>query len=330
MHDDNSDPSVALDLTRGLVERDGLCRVERTLGNLAVQRYLNENQIRQLFVASGGTKNGKNPKAFPWTMGLQLSYRAEGRVYANYLQALYPGRKIVVLWENDQFGRDLFKGLEEGVGDLTRLIIVDIAYEMSDAYLETHMSILKRSGAEIFVFAGVPANAARAVRIAAELNRHRVSAERGLPSASIASTEPAGLEKASASATLLKDVSDPAWERHGNGGCSSTSIIVKVRSGRARPRFGYAAAETLTQVLKQCGDHVSRENIMRQAAAPKDHGSAYSVARNQDEYWNCLDFQLFQAVSAGSVRWPDLARSATWSKPPSLGRDRTPGERLLS
>lgn len=277
-HDDNSDPSVALDLTRGLVERDGVVLMFGsfgTPGNLAVQRYLNENQIPQLFVASGD-EQWSNPKAFPWTMGWQPSYRAEGRVYANYLQALYPGRKIVVLWENDQFGRDLFKGLEEGLGDLTRLIIVDIAYEMSDAYLETHMSILKRSGAEIFVFAGVPANAARAVRIAAELNWHPVFLLNDM-SASIASTlQPAGLENASGivSATFLKDVSDPAWEKDPAIGEWRLFVDKYYREGKERESaavFGYAAAETLTQVLKQCGDDLSRENIMRQAAALKDH-----------------------------------------------------------
>jgi branched-chain amino acid transport system substrate-binding protein len=277
-HDDNSDPSVALDLTRGLVERDGVVLMFGsfgTPGNLAVQRYLNENQIPQLFVASGD-EQWSNPKAFPWTMGWQPSYRAEGRVYANYLQALYPGRKIVVLWENDQFGRDLFKGLEEGLGDLTRLIIVDIAYEMSDAYLETHMSILKRSGAEIFVFAGVPANAARAVRIAAELNWHPVFLLNDM-SASIASTlQPAGLENASGivSARFLKDVSDPAWEKDPAIGEWRLFVDKYYREGKERESaavFGYAAAETLTQVLKQCGDDLSRENIMRQAAALKDH-----------------------------------------------------------
>src|SRR5579862_8825946 len=173
-YDDNSDPSVALDLTRGLVERDQVLLLFGSFGtpnNLAVRKYLNEKQIPQLFVASGDEQFG-NPSVYPWTMGWRPSFRAEGRVYANYIQAFYPSSKIVVLWQNDQFGQDLFKGLVDGLGDLARKIIVDIAYEGSDAYLRTHISILKNSGADVFVFAGVPTNAAQAIRIASELNWH--------------------------------------------------------------------------------------------------------------------------------------------------------------
>src|SRR6266436_963181 len=118
-YDDNSDPTVALDLTRGLVERENVLLMfgsYGTPGNLAVRGFLNESKIPQLFVASGAEEL-IDPKAFPWTMGWQPSFRAEGRVYANYIQAFYPERKIVVLWQNDQFGRDLYKGIQDGLGD---------------------------------------------------------------------------------------------------------------------------------------------------------------------------------------------------------------------
>src|ERR1700755_136537 len=175
-YDDNSDPSVALDLTHGLVERDNVLLMFGSFGtpnNLAVLKYLNEAQIPQLFVASGDEQFG-NPSVFPWTMGWRPSFRAEGQVYANYIQAFYPGARIVALWQNDQFGHDLFKGLVDGMGDLARNIIVDIAYDMSDEYLQTHISILKQSGAKVFVFAGVPANAAKAIRIASDIGWHPV------------------------------------------------------------------------------------------------------------------------------------------------------------
>ena len=277
-YDDGSDPSTDLDLTRGLVERDNVLLLFGsfgTHGNLAVRKFLNEQQIPQLFVASGD-EAWNNPTLFPWTMGWQPSFRAEGRIYANYIQAFYPGRKIVVLWENDQFGRDLFKGLEEGLGDLSRTIIVDIAYEISDAYLDTHVAILKRSGAEIFVFAGVPTNAARVIRMAADLNWHPVFILNDMAASIGSALKPAGLENAQGviSASFLKDVSDPAWK---------DDALTKewlVFMDKYYPRgdkhdsaalFGYAAAETLTQVLKQCGDDLSRENVMRQAAALKDY-----------------------------------------------------------
>ena len=157
-YDDNSDPTVALDLTRGLVERDNVLLMFGsfgTAGNLAVRSFLNERKVPQLFVASGAEELG-DPKAFPWTMGWQPSFRAEGRIYANYIQAFYPQRNIVALWQNDQFGRELFKGIQEGLGNLTRLIIVDVAFDMSDEFIDGHVSILKRSGAEIFVLRACP------------------------------------------------------------------------------------------------------------------------------------------------------------------------------
>jgi ABC-type branched-subunit amino acid transport system substrate-binding protein len=277
-YDDNSDSSTVLDMTRGLVERDGVLLMFGsfgTPGNLAARKYLNEQQIPQLFVASGDDQFS-NPSAFPWTMGWQPSFRAEGRIFANHIQAFYPRSKIVVLWQNDQFGRDLFKGLEEGLGDLARTIIVDIAYDISDTDLDTHVSILKQTGADIFVFAGVPANAAQAIRIAADLNWHPVFILNDMAASIGTALKPAGLEKSAGviSAAFLKDVNDPVWkddpatrdwlafmDKYNPNGSKDDSAAL----------FGYAAAETLAQVLKQCGDDLSRENVMRQASALENY-----------------------------------------------------------
>ena len=273
-YDDNSDPSVALDLTRGLVERDQVLLLFGSFGtpnNLAVRKYLNEKQIPQLFVASGDEQFG-NPSVYPWTMGWRPSFRAEGRVYANYIQAFYPSSKIVVLWQNDQFGQDLFKGLVDGLGDLARKIIVDIAYEGSDAYLRTHISILKNSGADVFVFAGVPTNAAQAIRIASELNWHPVFIVNSLAASIAGGLKPAGLENSVGviSATYLKDINDPVWK---DDGADKEWLAFSEKYYRGEDKhdsmalYGYAAAETLAQVLRQCGDDLSRENVMRQAGA---------------------------------------------------------------
>jgi branched-chain amino acid transport system substrate-binding protein len=272
-YDDHSDPSNALDLTRGLVERDDVLLMFGsfgTEGNLAVRKFLNERQVPQLFVASGDDE-WSNPSAYHWTIGWQPSFRSEGRIYANYVEAFYPGKKIVVLWQNDQFGRDIFRGLQEGLGHLSRDIVVDIAYEVSDAHLDTHMSILKQSGANIFVFAGVPANAARVIQIAADLDWHPVFVLNDMAASIAAALKPAGLENSLGviSTSFLKDMSDPAWkddpgtkawlsfmERYYPNGDKDDSAAL----------FGYAAADTLVQVLKQCGDDLSRENVMRQTA----------------------------------------------------------------
>jgi ABC-type branched-subunit amino acid transport system substrate-binding protein len=277
-YDDKSDPSVALDLTRGLIEKDNVLFMFGsfgTPGNFAVRTYLNESQIPQLFVASGDDHLG-DPSLFPWTMGWQPSIREEGRVYANYIQALYPGKRIVALWQNDHFGRELYKGLEDGLGDIARMIRVDIAYNIGDEHLDTHVSILKRSGAEILVFAGVPADAAKVIRIAAGLNWHPVFILNYMASSIATALTPAGLDNALGviTATFLKDANDPAWKdeqatrdwqaflaRYNRAGGKDDGAAV----------FGYAAAETVAQVLKQCGNDLSRENLMKQAETLKDY-----------------------------------------------------------
>src|SRR5260370_5728495 len=169
-YDDKSDPSAGLDLTRGLIEKDDVLLMFGsfcTPGDFSVRTYLNERPIPQLFVASGDD-HLSDPSLFPWTMGWQPSIREEGRIYANYIHAFYPGKRIVALWQNDHFGRELFRGLEDGLGDIARMIRVDIAYDVADEHLCAHVSILKRSGAEILVFARLPANSTTATRTQAE------------------------------------------------------------------------------------------------------------------------------------------------------------------
>jgi branched-chain amino acid transport system substrate-binding protein len=275
--DDNSDPTVALDLTRTLVEGDNVHLMFGsfgTPGNLAVRRFLNEKKVPQLFVASGAEELS-DPKAFPWTMGWQPSFRAEGRVYANYIQAFYPERKIVVLWQNDQFGRDLYKGIQDGLGDLARRIIVSVAFDIADTHIDGHVSILKRSGAEILVFAGVPTTASQAIRLAADFHWHPVLLLNDATASIGTALGPAGAENAVGviSATFLKDPSDPAWKNDPaiNDWLSfMDKYYPNGDKGSSAALYGYAAAETLAQVLRQCGDDLSRENVMRQAASLKD------------------------------------------------------------
>ena len=316
-YDDNSDPSTALDLTRGLVERDGVLLLFGsfgTPGNLAVRKYLNERQIPQLFVASGDEQFG-NPSVFPWTMGWRPSLRAEGRIYANYIQALYPGRKIVALWQNDQFGRDLYKGLVDGLGDLAKSIIVDIAYDMSDAYLDTHVSILKRSGADIFVFAGVPANAARAIQAAADINWHPVFIVNSLAASIDGGLKPAGLEKSVGviSATFVKDISDPAWKNDVAGdnwltGQRINIIAVRIKRIDSAALYGYAAAETLAQALRQCGDDLSRENVMQQAAALENYQPSFLLPdiKISTSRWDFRPIKRMRLVQFDGRTWQPI------------------------
>jgi branched-chain amino acid transport system substrate-binding protein len=279
--DDSSNPATALEQTRGLVEQQDVRFMFGSFGtpsNLAVRAYLNEKKVPQLFVASGD-EEWAHPRKFPWTMGWPPTFRAEGRIYANYIQAAYSDRKIAVLWQNDQFGRDLFKGLQEGLGDTAGMIVADISFDASDRSINTQLEILKDSGADILVFNGAPAVAAQAIRRAAELDWHPVFVLDNA-SASIASAlRPAGLENAIGviSTSFLKDFGDTTWK--GDPAIQAWSAFMDKyfpdgdkQDGYAI--FGYAAAETLVQVLTQCGDDLSRENVMRQAASLKNYHSS--------------------------------------------------------
>jgi len=267
-----------VDNARGLIDKENVLLMFGsfgTPGNFAVRTYLNERQIPQLFVASGDD-HLSDPSLFPWTMGWQPSIREEGRIYANYIQAFYPGKRIVALWQNDHVGRELFKGLQDGLGDIARMIKVDIAYDVADENLATHVSALKRSGAEIFVFAGAPANLTKVIRSAADLNWHPVFILNYMSSSIATVLKPAGPEKALGvvTATFLKDANDPAWKDEQAVKDWQTFIQKYNRAGGkddSAAVFGYAAAETLAQVLKQCGDDLSRDNVMKQAAALQDY-----------------------------------------------------------
>ena len=277
-YDDGSDPEMAAAQLHKLADDDKVLFMFGSFGlqgNLAIRTYLNDQKIPQLFIASGNEEWG-NPKSFPWTMGWQPAFRAEGRVYANYVQAFYPERKIAVLWQNDEFGRDLFRGLQEGLGDWARMIVADTTFDLSDKSMESQIDLLRSSGAEILIFDGAPAVAALALRRMADIDWHPVFLLDNA-SASIANAlRPAGLQNSIGvvSTAFLKDPSDPAWKDDPAMKDWSAFMDKYYPDGdRADSNtvFGYAIAETLSQVLKQCGDDLSRENIMRQAASLKNY-----------------------------------------------------------
>jgi ABC-type branched-subunit amino acid transport system substrate-binding protein len=277
--DDNSNPRMAAEHTRELVEQENVLLMFGSFGtpsNLATRTYLNQNKVPQLFVASGD-EEWAHPKRFPWTMGWQPTFRAEGRIYANYIQSAYPDRKIAVLWQNDQFGRDLFTGLQEGLGVTARMIAADIAVE-ADMSIDNQVDILKSSGAEVLVLNCAPPISARAIRRAVELDWHPVVVLVNAAASIANALRPAGLQNAAGviSTSFLKDADDATWkddrsikdwiafmDKYYPDGDKDDSYAI----------FGYAAAETLVQVLTQCGDDLSRENIMRQAASLKNYRS---------------------------------------------------------
>jgi ABC-type branched-subunit amino acid transport system substrate-binding protein len=215
-------------------------------------------------------------------MGWQPAFRAEGRIYANYIQAFYPEQKIAVLWQNDEFGRDLFRGLQEGLGDWVRMIVADTTFDVTDKSIDSQVDLLQDSGAQILIFDGAPAVAALALRRMADINWHPVFLLDNA-SASIANAlRPAGLENSIGviSTAFLKDASDPAWKDDPAMKDWSAFMDKYYPDGDkadGNTVFGYAAAETLVQVLKQCGDDLSRENIMRQAASLKNYQNSLAL-----------------------------------------------------
>ena len=281
--DDSSNPRTAAEHTRELVEQERVHVMFGSFGtpsNLATRTYLNESNIPQLFVASGD-EEWAHPKRFPWTMGWQPSFRAEGRIYANYIQSSYPSRKIAVLWQNDQFGRDLFRGLQEGLGITANMIVADIAID-ADTSIDTQVDVLKNSGAEVLVLNCAPPISARAIRRAAELDWHPVLLLVNAAASIANALRPAGLQNSVGviSTSFLKDASDTTWKEdpavkewlafmdkyYPDGDKEDSNAI-----------FGYAAAATLVQVLTQCGDDLSRENIMRQAESLKNYQSPIAL-----------------------------------------------------
>jgi ABC-type branched-subunit amino acid transport system substrate-binding protein len=283
-YNDNSDPETAAKELRKQVDKDDILFMFGSFGlssNRVIKTYLNEQKIPQLFIASGD-EEWSNPKSFPWTMGWQPAFRAEGRIYANYIQAYYPERKIAVLWQNDQFGRDLFTGLQEGLGDWAKMIVSDITFDISDKSIDSQIDVLHSSGAEILVFDGAPAVAALALRRMAEIDWHPVFILDNA-SASIANAlRPAGLENSIGviSTAFLKDASDPAWNDDPAMKAWSGFMDKYYPDGDkadSNTVFGFAAAETLSQVLKQCGNDFSRGNIMRQAESLKNYRSSVAL-----------------------------------------------------
>jgi ABC-type branched-subunit amino acid transport system substrate-binding protein len=314
-YDDKSNPVAALDLTRSLIEKDNVLLMFGsfgTPGNFAVRKYLNERQIPQLFVASGDDQLF-DPSLFPWTMGWQPSLREEGRIYADYIQEFYPGKTIVALWQNDQVGREVVKGLEDGLGEVARMIRVDIAYDMADEHLDTHVSILKQSGAKIFVFAGAPTSAAKVIRIAAELNWHPVFILSHMSSSVATVLKPAGLENAVGviTAAFLRDANDLTWKDEQATKDWQVFVDKYSRAGGnddGAAVFGYEAAETLVQVLKQCGNDLSRENVMKQAAALKDYQGSVLLPgiKISTGPWNFRPIKQLRLVQFDGGRWQPI------------------------
>ena len=277
-YDDGYSPPKAVEQARKLVESDEVLLIFQSLGtpsNTAIQKYMNAKQVPQLFVATGATKWG-DPKNFPWTMGWQPSYQSESHIYAQYILKNHPNGKIGILYQNDDYGKDYVKGLKDGLGDKAKtMIISEQPYEVADPTIDSQIINLKASGADVFFNVTTPKFAAQAIKKAAEIGWKPVHILNQVSSSLVSVLKPAGLEnsKGILSTGYLKDATDPQWKDDA-GVKNFFAFMDKYFSEGDKTNvlsaYGYSVAQTMTQVLKQCGDNLTRENVMKQAASLKE------------------------------------------------------------
>ena len=277
-YDDAYSPPKTVEQIRKLVESDEVLFVFNALGTptqTAVQKYMNAKKIPQLFVASGASK-WDEPKQFPWTMGWQPSYRSEARIFAKYILKTKPDAKIGLLNANDDFGKDYVAGLKDVLGDKwSKMVVAHETYENSEPSIDSHIVKLKDAGADVFVNISTPKFAAQGIKKAAELNWKPLHILTNVSISIGAVMKPAGLDASEGvlSAGYLKDASDPQW-KNDEGMKTFMAFIDKYMPGAnvadANIVYGFAVSQTMEQVLKQCGDNLTRENVMKQAASLKD------------------------------------------------------------
>src|SRR6202047_1563824 len=276
-YDDAYSPPKAVEQARKLVESDEVLLVFNPLGtpsNTAIQKYLNAKKVPQLFVATGASK-WNDPKDFPWTMGWQPSYQSEAHIYAKYLMKEKPDAKISVLFQNDDFGKDYLKGLKDALGAKSSMIVAEESYETTEPSIDGHIVKLKATGADVFISITTPKFAAQAIKKLAEIDWHPLHIVSNVSASVGGVIKPAGVENAQGIlwAAYAKDGADPQWDND-PGMKKFLGFLAKYYPDGNRLDgsvvYGYGAAQTLVKVIEMCGDNLTRENIMKQAARLKD------------------------------------------------------------
>ncbi len=277
-YDDSYSPPKTVEMARKLVEQDQVLFLFQTLGtpsNTAIHKYMNAKKVPQSFVATGATK-WNDPRNFPWTMGWQPNYQTESKIYARYILKEKPNAKIAILYQNDDYGKDYLKGFHDGLGDKAKTMIVkEVSYETSDPTVDSQIIQLQSSGADVFFNITTPKFAAQAIRKAYDIGWKPLHLLNNVSQSVGSVLKPAGLEKSVGIITTAygKDPTDPAWDN--DPGMNRWRAFMKkyypegslIDSSNV---YGYAVSQTLHQVLKQAGDNLTRENIMKQAASLKD------------------------------------------------------------
>ena len=277
-YDDTYSPPKTVEQARKLVESDEVLFIFNPLGtppNSAIQKYMNAKKVPQLFVATGATK-WNDPKDFPWTMGWQPNYQSESQIYAKYILKNFPNGKIAVLYQNDDYGKDYVKGLKDGLGaKAASMIIAEESFEVTQPTIDSNIVKLKSLGADVFFNVTTPKFAAQAIKKMNEIGWKPAHFLNNV-SASIGSVmKPAGFENSQdiISSNYLKDPTDAKWKTDA-GMMAWNEFLDKyypeANRADASVMYAYTVAQGLVHVLKACGDNLTRENIMKQAASIKD------------------------------------------------------------
>jgi branched-chain amino acid transport system substrate-binding protein len=277
-YDDGYSPPKTVEMVRKLVEQDQVLFLFNTLGtppNSAIHKYMNEQKVPQLFVATGATKWG-DPQHFPWTMGWQPTYQAEGKIYAQYVMKNVPNAKVGILFQNDDYGKDYLKGFKDGLGDnAKKLIVMEQSYEVTDPTVDSQVANLKNSGANVFFNVTTPKFAAQAIKKAHDIGWKPLHILNNVSNSVGSTLQPAGLDasKDIISTFYLKDPTDPTW-KNDQGYKDWLAFMKKYypegNVSQLENVYGYNAAQGIVEVLKQCGNDLSRANVMKQAANLKD------------------------------------------------------------
>ena len=271
--DDGYNPAKTVEMIRELVEQEKVFCTFNTLGtptNTAIHKYMNQKKVPQLFVATGASKWGK-PKEFPWTMGFQPDYHTEGVIYAKHILANVKDAKIGVLMQNDDYGKDYWDGFKEGLGKESGKVVKHVTFEVTNPTVDSQVIQLKDSGANVFFNIATPKAAAQAIRKAADIGWKPVQYLNNV-SASVGSVmKPAGLDNSQGiiTAQYLKDPTDKQWENTDDFKAWVAWMdkwMPGANKADANHVFGYAVSNLMLETLKKCGDTLTRENVMKQAA----------------------------------------------------------------
>jgi branched-chain amino acid transport system substrate-binding protein len=316
--DDGYSPPKAVEMVRRLVEQDEVLFLLGTLGtpsNTAIHKYMNAKKVPHLFLATGASK-WNDPKHFPWTMGFNTNYHSEGKLYGQYLLKEKPNAKVAVLYQNDDYGKDYLQGFMEGLGDKAKtMIVAQATYEVTDPTIDSQIVTLKGSGADTFFNITTPKFAAQAIRKVADIGWKPLHFLNQV-SASVGSVlQPAGLDKSVGliSIEYLKDPTDPRFAN--DPAMKDYFAFMKKYLPDAKPEdannaYGVAVAQLTVQMLKQCGDNLTRENVMKQAASLKNFQVPMALPgvlanTGPDDY---APFQTMQLVRFDGKEWVAIGK----------------------